>query len=154
IIDVRNVNILDFKELLESKLCILHNSKFDYKMLKLEGIILERIYDVMLAESVLTTGYKNISLSLKDVLGRYLSIPMEKETRNKFITIGNLPFTAEMVKYAATDVMYLQMLKEMQLIKIVKEELEYCVNLENNVVKALADVEFNGVYLDENLWRE
>ena len=57
VIDCRSVDILKFKGLLESKLCIGHNIKFDYKFLKHAGIDLKRVYDTMLAECVIYRGY-------------------------------------------------------------------------------------------------
>jgi ribonuclease D len=57
VIDVRNTDILLFKDLIESKGCILHNAKFDYKFLKKAGILLDRIFDTMIAECVIYAGY-------------------------------------------------------------------------------------------------
>lgn len=151
-IDCRNTDILLFKELLESKLCIIQNSKFDYKMLKKAGIVIERIYDTMLAECVLYCGYDKWGYGLDKLVERYLGIDLSKEERQSFLTVGDKPFTLNQVLYGALDVKYLEQIRDKQLDLIKTYDLEYCVNLENEVVKALADIEYNGMLLDEKDW--
>ena len=152
VIDIRVVNILEFKELLENKLCIFQNAKFDYKFLKKAGIIIEKIYDTMLAECIIFCGYDKFGYSIKDILKRYLDIDLDKTVRSEFINITTQEFTDGQIIYAALDVTYLHIIvtKQMELIK--KFNLEYCLNLENQVVKALADIEYNGMYLDREKW--
>lgn len=152
-IDCRKVDVLNFKDLLEGKVCIMQNSKFDYKMLKKAGIYIEKIYDTMLAECVIACGYEKWGYSLDALVKRYLGIEMSKETRNTFIGMhDSTPFTLEQVIYGCLDVTYLQRIKDSQKALISKYNLEYCVNLENQVVKALGDIEYNGMYLDQLEW--
>src|SRR5688572_1305438 len=80
-IDCREIDIKLFKELLESKLCILQNAKYDYKKLKEHGIIIERIYDTMLAEVVLYCGYTDWGYGLDVLVKRYLEVDMSKLVR-------------------------------------------------------------------------
>ena len=152
VIDCRTVNILRFKELLESKTCIFHNAKFDYKFLKHAGIVVENIYDTMLAECVIYCGYEKFGYSLKDVTKRYLNIDLDKSTRGEFYKLESEPFTDKQIEYAALDVTYLHQIMKMQQESIKKYNLEYCVNLENEVVKALADIEYNGFILNKERW--
>lgn len=151
-IDCRETDVLLFKDLLESKLCIIQNAKFDYKMLKASGIILDRIYDTMLAECVLYCGYDKYGYGLDKLVQRYLGVDLSKHERETFLTVGEAPFTLSQVEYGALDVTYLQQIKDKQEIKIKHYDLEYCVNLENEVVKALADIEYNGMFLDKESW--
>lgn len=152
VIDVRIIDILLFKELLETKLCLLQNAKFDYKILKKRGILLDKIYDTMLAECVLFCGYIGHGYSLAALHQFYLSIELPKEERAGFVGIGKKPFTLKQVEYGARDVTNLTKIKDLQQFDIRRKELEYCVNLENQVVKALADIEYNGMLLDSSEW--
>lgn len=154
VIDCRFVDIRRFKDLLESKLCILHNAKFDYKFLKTHGIVMDKIYDTMLAECVLYAGYESFGYGLKDLAHRYLDIDMDKSTRGDFYKLTGQPFTDKQIEYAALDTAYLHQIKELQEIKIQKYDLQYCVDLENQVVKALADIELNGISFNIRSWLE
>ena len=151
-IDVRKVNILFFKDLIENKLCIMQNAKFDYKMLKREGICVNKIYDTMLAECVLYCGYDKWGYSLDKLCKRYLDVDMSKETRASFETQGTKEFTMDQIAYGTLDVTYLEGIKKKQEALIEAHELGYCVDLENEVVKALGDIEYNGIYLNEKDW--
>lgn len=152
VIDCRVIPIHYFKELLESKLCLLHNAKFDYKFLKTAGIILDKIYDTMLAECVIFCGYEKFGYGLKQVVQRYCGVELDKETRGEFFKLSSQPFSESQVLYAARDVAYLDLVKEKQEELINKYSLQYCVNLENEAVKALADIEYNGMILDTVKW--
>ena len=154
-IDTRYINILHFKDLLETKKVIIHNAKFDYKFLKKAGITLEYIYDTMLAECVLYCGYEKYGYGLKDLVKRYLNIELDKTTRGEFHLIKNgVEFTYKQIEYACNDVKYLFDIKSKQIERINKYNLGYCVRLENRVVKALADIELNGMYLNASKWKE
>ena len=153
-IDCRVIPITKFKELLESKKLIIHNSKFDYKFLKVAGIIVEQIYDTMLAECVLYCGYEKYGYSLKALTQRYLNVDLDKSVRGDFYKVKSDNFTLAQIVYACNDVKYLHQIKELQLERIVKYNLAYCIRLENRVVKALADIELNGMYLNQTKWLE
>lgn len=151
-IDCRNVDILEFKELIEERECTLQNSKFDYKMLKASGIWLESIWDVMLAECVLYAGYDKWGYGLADLVRRYLGINLEKETRETFSSLGEAPFNERQIRYGCLDVTYLKDVRGIQEQKIWELELDRCLSLENEVVKAFADIEYNGTSFDRDGW--
>lgn len=152
VIDCRYNNILQLKELLESKLCLLHNAKFDYKFLKHAGIVLESIYDTMLAECVIYAGYESFGYGLKALCERYVGVHLDKSTRGDFFKLDGQPFNDKQIEYAALDVTYLHIIRDLQMEKIKKYDLTYCVNLENQVVKALADIEYNGINFNKQEW--
>lgn len=152
VIDVRYINVLLFKELLESKSVIIHNAKFDYKFFKSAGIILNNIWDTMLAECVIFCGYEKFGYGLDKLCQRYLNIILDKTTRGEFFKTNGEPFTAKQIEYAALDVKHLHQIKEMQEALIDKYDLRYCINIENEAVKALADIEYNGMLLDSQQW--
>jgi len=151
-IDCRIVNILKFKDLLENNDLILQNAKFDYKMLKAAGIVIENIFDTMIAECVLYCGYNGWGYALDKLVERYCHIAISKEERKGFIAIGDNKFSVKQIEYGCTDVKYLEDIKDKQEIKIKELDLEYCINLEMQVIKALGDIEYNGMLLDKEAW--
>lgn len=153
VIDCRVIDILRFKDLLESKLLLFHNAKFDLKFLKRYNINPEKIWDTMLAEGVLNCGRENVGYGLKDLTKRYLGVELDKTTRGDFHKLKSEPFNDKQIQYAALDVAYLHNIGKLQWANIVKYGLQYAINLENQVVRVLADIEFNGVYLDREQWR-
>jgi len=152
VIDCRHIDILQFKDLIESKLILIHNAKFDYKFLKHAGIVVENIWDTMLAECVLYCGYESYGYGLAELTRRYENYVMSKDTRGEFFKLSDEPFSDEQIRYAATDVMYLHKIAAKQHNKLSEYGLLYAANLEFNAVKALSDIEYNGILLDKDLW--
>lgn len=153
VIDCRTIDIREFKDLLENKLVLLHNAKFDYKFLFHNGIILDKIWDTMLAECVLFCGYESYGYSLANVLKRYLDIELSKDTRGDFFKIEDEPFTDKQIEYAALDVKYLHPVAKLQHAALNKYGLSHAANVEFEVTKSFADIEYNGVYLDGEAWK-
>lgn len=152
VIDLRHIDVKLFKPLLEEKLLLLHNSKFDYKFLKAAGIYIEKIYDTMLAECVIYNGYFKFGYGLAALVKRYCNEEMSKETRGDFFKLSSNYLTDEQIRYAAKDVQHLHDIKAQQETNLKLYDLEYCANLEFEAVKALADIEWNGMYLDKEEW--
>lgn len=153
VIDCRAVDIKHLKKLLESKKLILHNSKFDYKFLKTHGINIEYIYDTFLAELIIYCGYVGFGFGLANLTERYCGIKLSKEERGSFYKLNSQTvLNLSQILYASKDVKYLHIIKDKQLEKIKKYDLEYCLNLECEVIKSLADIELNGMSLDGSKW--
>jgi DNA polymerase-1 len=146
--------LLQFKDLLESKLCILAHAKYDYKVLKKFGINLNRVYDVVLAEQVLFCGYENVKSNLKTLVKKYCGEKLDKSVRNNFTDKErqNTTLSISELIYAAKDVKYLGLIKKAQEILIKKYDLSYCVALECEASKALGDIEYNGMFLNKKSW--
>jgi DNA polymerase I-like protein with 3'-5' exonuclease and polymerase domains len=156
IIDTRFVSIEPLREILESNniVKIFHNAKFDYKFIKKwANIACEGIYDTFLVELIISCG-KSLGYGLKDLCKRYLNVELNKEVRNLFIDLHGHPFTDDQIIYGAKDVEYLCKIKELQQADIDKYKLHNVVELENEVVKSFADMEYNGLDLDTEAWRE
>jgi DNA polymerase-1 len=156
IIDTRFVSIEPLRSILESEniIKIFHNAKFDYKFIKKWGnIACEGIYDTFLVELVISCG-KSLGYGLKDLCKRYLNVELNKEVRNLFIGLTGQPFTDDQIIYGAKDVEYLCKIKELQQPSIDKYNLQNVVDLENEVVKAFADIEYNGLDLDTEAWKK
>lgn len=154
VIDVRYVNILPLKGLLESKLIIGQNLKFDYKFLKLHGIELTKIYDTMLAECCLTNGLQDRQLALGALASKYCGITLDKSVRNQFTKLNGEPFTEKQIVYGIGDVTCLSEIKSKQEIIIKDLDIENWVQNEMEACLALADIEYNGMGFDSLKWLE
>jgi DNA polymerase-1 len=157
VIDTRVVDIEPLRDILESRKItkIFHNAKFDYKFIKRWGNIeCEGIYDTFLTERVINCGKDNVRYGLKDVCKKYLNVELNKEVRNQFIGLTGQPFREDQIVYGAKDVEYLIGVRKHQLPLIDRYKLNNVVDLENEVVTAFADIEYNGLDLDSEKWKE
>ena len=59
VVDATTVDLLLYKEVLETKLIIGHNLKFDLQFLYKYGIIPKKIWDTMIIEQLLHLGFDN-----------------------------------------------------------------------------------------------
>jgi DNA polymerase I-like protein with 3'-5' exonuclease and polymerase domains len=95
-----------------------------------------------------------VGYGLADVAKRYLNVTITKDTRGDFFKLQSEPFTDEQIRYAAKDVEHLHDIAKKQYVELAKYDLLYAVNIENQAVKALADIEYNGMFLDPAAWRK
>jgi DNA polymerase-1 len=163
VFDMRNIPAERFRGLLEdtSRVFIGHNIKFDYNVLKTRKILLKRVYDTMVADQVIYNGLydmmyirKNHRFSLAGVYKHYFHEDIDKQTRQQFHSLQKEPFTFQQVKYGALDVVYPFKIKAEQQKMIDKYDLNPCIHLENRVVLALGDIEYNGFHLNSKKWLE
>lgn len=133
---------------------IFHNAKFDLKFLRRTfGWIVENIYDTFVAECCLTNGIKDRGLSLDKVVFKYCeSADLDKSTRNQFVSLNGRPFTESQIVYGGRDVEYLGCVMDAQLEEASKWGLKPVIDLENKACVVLADIEYNGAYLDKDEW--
>lgn len=151
VIDYSYSGIEPFREMLETKLLILHNAKFDLRFFYHQDIFPPRIYDTFLAECVLTTGLNTRELSLKGVAKKYCNVELDKDIRGVIHREG---LSTRVIEYSASDVKYLSDIKEQQLVEIERHGLQNVLELENEVVKVFARMEYTGVLLDADKWME
>ncbi len=136
-----------------NKTCVGHNIKFDIKVLKKNtGIILTKVFDTMVVENVIRAGLGDNFPSLADLARNYVGVVLEKDTRNKFIDAYAV--TQDMLIYSALDVKYLLDIYNAQRNLLELHKLEEVANLENKLVPAVADMEYNGIRIDVNLWKQ
>ena len=133
---------------------VFHNVKFDYKFIRQGlGIQIENVYDTMLAEAVLHCGKKNFSKSLSATAERHLGITLSKAEQNSFIgQTKDVHFTLSQIEYAAKDIEILLQIKYSQDKAVSVNQLERVVRLENYASLAFADIEFNGIAIDKDVW--
>lgn len=128
-----------------------HNIVFEYVVLRNHGITIGHLYDTMIAEKILHGGMENIDYALADISWKYLRIIMDKSQQKLF---GDNIMNDEKLEYACTDVTYLDIIQKQQIEKATKEELSNIFALEMEVITAFGDISFEGMYLDQEKWRE
>jgi DNA polymerase I - 3''-5'' exonuclease and polymerase domains len=132
---------------------LFQNAKFDLRFLMKYAIYPKKIYDTFLAELILTTGYdrKSLHVALDDLAWKYCNIKLDKTIRGNINKEG---LSDRVIKYAADDTKWLSKIKEKQLEQIDKWNLNSILDLENEVIKVFAKMEYDGVLLDKDKWLE
>lgn len=154
VIDCMTIDIKLYKNYLEShRLFIGWNLKFDLKFLYHQRIVPRRVYDGYLAEKLMWLGYPPgiHSLSLKTAGETYSGVELDKSIRGKVIWAG---LETDVVKYAANDVTYLEEIMNKQLELLKDKGLEVAIDYENRFVLPLAYMEYCGVKLDVEKWKQ
>lgn len=85
---------------------VFHNAKFDLEFLNERGLVVNNVFDTMIAEKVLTRG-ANQSSSLAETLYRHFAVDLDKSQRTKFNRNWNGVWTDQLVDYALSDVVHL-----------------------------------------------
>ena len=157
VVDCSCVNIKLYKNLLESKFLIGQNLKFDLQFLYKYGIVPRNVYDTMVVEQLLYLGYPvagrpgGISYALNAIAQRRLNVDIDKTVRGEIIWRG---LDSSVIQYAAGDVMYLEDIRDSQLIDLNKKDCEKAAELENRFVPVIAYLEWCGIKLDQEKWKE
>ena len=141
----------EVKNVLKQSELIFHNAKFDFQWLYHYGLNVKNINDTFLAECILTTGYENRRLGLKDVASKYLNVEISKDDRGLIHRYG---LTPRVIEYCAKDVRFLHQILDKQLEQIQKHELDRVYTLECQAVRPIALMEYYGVRLDTKKWLE
>lgn len=153
VLDCNSYKIELYKELLESKLLILQNAKFDIQFLYKHNIIPRKIYDTMIVEQLLHLGYPagQISYSLKAIAERRLGVDIDKTVRGEIIWRG---LDSSVILYAAGDVTYLEKIMASQIEDLKKQDLIKAAQLENRFLPAISYLEWCGIHLNQTKWKE
>lgn len=158
VIDTRGLDVSCLRKYFESKRWkkIFHNAKFDVNFLRFTfGFRTESVYDTFLAECCITNGIEGRSLGLAALTSKYCDGAMlDKTERGRFVGLGSKPYTHSNIIYGARDVQFLHCIMDAQAVIIQEMLLEEVVQLENEVVLALCDIEYNGMFLDASKWME
>ena len=157
VVDCNTININYFKNLLETKFVIGQNLKFDLQFLYNYNIVPRNVYDTMIVEQLLYLGYPpagkpgGISYALNAIAQRRLNINIDKTVRGEIIWRGLDKAT---IQYAAGDVQYLEDIRNSQLIDLANQGLFKAAELENRFVPVIAYLEWCGIKLDQEKWKE
>lgn len=150
VIDTTTVKVIKYKKILENKLIIGHNLKFDLQFLYKYKIIPHNVYDTMIVEQFLFLGDRLLGYSLKDVAYRRLNIAIDKTVRGEIIWRG---LDDDVIKYAAGDVTFLEKIMWSQKKDYIKEK-SVGAKLECDFVPVIAYLEWCGIKLDEEKWNQ
>lgn len=153
VVDCQSIQPKLYKGVIESSHLIGHNLKFDLEFLYNHGIVPLDVYDTMICEQTLYLGYKpgRVSFSLYHVLLRNTGIELDKSFQSQIATKG---LTVEGIRYAANDVVYLQDIRKIQMAIARDRNCLKAFIVENRFVPAIAYLEWCGVHLDVNKWKE
>lgn len=152
VVDTTTVDINLFRDILENKLLIGHNLKFDIQFLYKHAIIPKKVYDTMVVEQFLFLGYDNkyFHYSLQAVGERRLKIDIDKSTRGEIIWRG---LDDKVILYAAGDVVHLEDIRDQQLAECKATNRLTGAELENMFVPVIAYLEWCGIRLDVDKWQ-
>lgn len=147
----------EFKEFLETSsiLKLLQNALYDFKWLLTKvKIHLNRMYDTMLAEQVLTAGTLGVKVGLADICRKYDPFYLiSKAVRSKFVELNNGRMSRDMVYYAARDIVLMFPVFRQQIKLLKDKKLEKTAALEFSCIPCTAEMELGGVYLKEDKLR-
>lgn len=152
VVDCSTINIVLFKEILENKLIIMQNAKFDLQFLYNYGIIPMKVYDTMIVEQLLHLGYPTgqISYALNAIAKRRLGVDIDKTVRGEIIWRG---LDESVIVYGAGDVTYLEKIMKSQIADLRKQDLIKAAFVETQFVPVIAYLEWCGIHLDQEKWK-
>ena len=152
VVDCSTIDIKRYKEILETKLVIGHNLKFDLQFLYNYHIIPLKVYDTMIVEQMLYMGYPSgqVSFSLKETAWRRLNINIDKTVRGEIIWRG---LDEKVIEYSAGDVLYLEDIMWSQVADCKAKNCLIAARVECDVVPSIAYMEWCGIKLDADKWK-
>jgi DNA polymerase I-like protein with 3'-5' exonuclease and polymerase domains len=152
VIDNSTIDPTYFKPILESdRLFILQNAKFDLGFFLKLDINIKNVYDTFLVECILTTGLEDRKLGLDAIAMKYCNVVLDKSIRGGIHREG---LTTRVIKYCADDVTYLKQIMDKQLEQVQQYNLQNVVNLENQVTRIFAKMEYTGISINKEKWLE
>ena len=133
---------------------VAHNMLFEYTwMMHYIGVEIQGLYDTLLVEKIISED-DGLPMSLDEVIGRYCGVFLTKDVRKTFETHqAGKPFTNEQIEYMCNDVLYLGNIVDQQIVEVNKKNLQRTVELELDVLVAVAHLEYNGLAFDNDLWQ-
>lgn len=182
VVDTSTVDINIYKNILESKLLVLQNAKFDLQFLYNYSIIPRRVWDTMIVEQLLYLGYPYVSISPEKYKKYNHTFPylINEDERSKARGNYELSFSLKAIAmkylginidktvrgeiiwrgldesvamYAAGDVMYLEKIMKAQIKACKEKECMEGAKLECLFVPVIAYLEWCGIKLDVGKWK-
>jgi DNA polymerase-1 len=135
----------------ESIIKLMTNGFFDIRFLFYFNINIKNVWDCFLVERALTRGIKHEKgyLGLQSLVKRYCNVELSKEVRGEIHWRG---LDSSVIKYAATDVIYMENIMNQQKIKAKNDNLENYITLEHLFLPCLAKVSYKGFKIDPTKW--
>lgn len=183
VVDCTTINVLVYKNILETKLLIMQNGKFDIQFLYNYGIVPRFVYDTMIVEQFLHLGYPaGLSYTPSDYHERNCSYPyhinVNNKTKETFYTLSyaldaiakkRLGITIDksvrgeiryrgldlaVIVYAAKDVTYLEDIMMSQINDLSKIPNGMIgAKIECDFTPVIAYLEWCGIKLDVEKWK-
>ena len=152
VVDCTTTDIRKYKELLESKLLIGQNLKFDLQFLYTKGIHPMKVYDLMIVEQFIHLGYPpgSISYSLAAMAERYLGIHLDKTIRGQIRFRG---VDADVIAYGASDVKYMGKIMQLQMNTVKERNAVKGAKIECDFTPVIAYLEWCGIKLSVDKWK-
>lgn len=157
VVDCNTIDLLLYKEILETQLIVGQNLKFDLQFLYNYNIIPRKVYDTMVVEQLLYLGFPpagkpgGISYSLHSIAERRLGINIDKTVRGEIIWRG---LDTSVIQYAAGDVVYLEDIMSLQIKDCKEKNCLVGAKLECAFVPAISYLEWCGIRLDQEKWKQ
>lgn len=138
-----------FRDVLTSpQIKVIQNASFDLKVFfHFGGYLVNPVHDTMVAEAMLNAGRIGKLNSLAAMAERYLNETLDKKVRDQF-TNGFDGLTDEQIAYATKDVQVLRPIHKIQMDAIRTHQLTKVYELEMNLVKVVAMMEYYGMPFD------
>jgi DNA polymerase I-like protein with 3'-5' exonuclease and polymerase domains len=155
VIDAKSVGIAPLFEALRGKTLIMHNAAYDLAVLRTNfGYVHDgSVSDTMLAAQVFYAGKFNLDASLQGLLEKLLEVKISKEEQTTHWGVD--PLSDVQLAYAAADVEHLHELAEVLRTRVRKSAgLEEVLNLENEMVKVVAEMGALGMPVDQEIFAE
>jgi DNA polymerase I len=134
----------------ERPIKILHNAKFDARMLEVHGgTRLRGVFDTYLASQLISAGVFKLSHSLANVAERYLGRTVDKSER---LSDWSGELSESQVAYAAEDARVLVPLRAKLIEEIRRLGLIEAAKIEFDCAPVVARMENAGIYIDPDRW--
>jgi DNA polymerase I len=156
LVDCRSASLEPLRVWLEDRRFrkVIHNGKFDYKMIKgTFGIEVEGIRDTMLGAKLMTNGLQDWGFGLDDLMEKYLCIELDKTLQKSFINHKG-EFTESQLLYAAKDVSNLIPLWNIISQRLTEQGQTGTAMTEFMAIPCFGDMEMHGLLLDASIWGE
>ena len=153
VVDCTSVDICIYKSILESKLLIGQNLKFDLQFCYTKGIHPLNVYDLMIVEQFIHLGFPPglISYSLAAMSERYLGIHIDKTIRGQIRYRG---IDTEVIQYAANDVIHMADIMKKQVAILKERNAITGAKIECDFTPVIAYLEWCGIKLDITKWED
>lgn len=147
------LEVPELRELIESASItkVLHNAKFDLKMLLHHaGLEVRGVFDTMLASQLISAGRNDGGHSLAAVATRYLDLAIDKSMQ---VSDWSGPLSGLQYEYAAKDSELMLPLYDRLAGRLDELEMWDAARLEFECVLPIAAMEITGVAMDKECWR-
>jgi DNA polymerase-1 len=132
---------------------VAHNAKFDAKWVRHHvGVEVGGVFDTYLASQLLAAGDSDRRHGLADLAQFFLGTELDKTEQLSDWSLAEL--SSSQIEYAARDAAIMLDLQTQVAERLKNDDLLSVAELENQCVMPIAEMELNGVFLDEARWRE